>query len=471
MIDPSRRLWKWGPIDGQVFYVDLCIDQFVRCKEVLGFSWSDAMIFVHKGKVFFASDYEDLFDCGEEMFREFFLNEEKKNSVYGRWSRVKDEIVQFVDRTTEESLRAMSDAELLDSRKSFSALIEDFWTYGMIPEIANFGGERLLRQAIEEAYPGQVVELMEVLSAPEELSFFQIEELELLELALENKPLDAHQQKYSWIRNGYGEVLVAEKEWFEERAKGFSREQATEQIDKIKSFSDAVKEKKRVAAAEFGLSNEILMLANLLSFGIWWQDYRKKFVFIGLRAHMLFAKEIGRRRQIPFTDLLLYGEDDMRRLFETGEGVANIQERAEGHVHYYRADENTGFHLYGLEAQELAKKYAEVEFDVAAKEIAGTVVSKGKARGRVRLLAGARHFDLFREGEVLVTSMTSPEFIVAMRKAAAIVTDEGGITCHAAIVSRELGTPCVVGTGVATRVLRDGDLVEVDADNGVVRKL
>ncbi len=76
-----------------------------------------------------------------------------------------------------------------------------------------------------------------------------------------------------------------------------------------------------------------------------------------------------------------------------------------------------------------------------------------------------------KEGEVLVAGMTTPDYVPAMRKACAIVTDEGGITCHSAIVSRELDLPCVVGTKVATRVLKDGDFVEVDATNGIVKKL
>jgi pyruvate,water dikinase len=65
--------------------------------------------------------------------------------------------------------------------------------------------------------------------------------------------------------------------------------------------------------------------------------------------------------------------------------------------------------------------------------------------------------------------MTRPEYVPLMRLALAIVTDEGGITCHAAIVSRELKKPCIIGTKIATQVLHDGDLVEVDADAGVVR--
>ena len=77
----------------------------------------------------------------------------------------------------------------------------------------------------------------------------------------------------------------------------------------------------------------------------------------------------------------------------------------------------------------------------------------------------------FNKGDVLVTGMTRPEFVPLMKKSSAIITNEGGITCHAAIISRELGKPCIIGTKIATKVLHDGDLVEVDADNGVVRIL
>ena len=70
-----------------------------------------------------------------------------------------------------------------------------------------------------------------------------------------------------------------------------------------------------------------------------------------------------------------------------------------------------------------------------------------------------------------MTSMTTPDMISAMKRAAAIVTDEGGITSHAAIISRELNKPCIIGTKLATKVFNDGDLVEVDATTGVVKKI
>ena len=71
----------------------------------------------------------------------------------------------------------------------------------------------------------------------------------------------------------------------------------------------------------------------------------------------------------------------------------------------------------------------------------------------------------------MVAVMTFPNFVQAMERASAFVTDEGGILCHAAIIAREMRKPCITGTKIATKVLKDGDLVEVDADKGIVKKL
>jgi pyruvate, water dikinase len=100
--------------------------------------------------------------------------------------------------------------------------------------------------------------------------------------------------------------------------------------------------------------------------------------------------------------------------------------------------------------------------------VRGLGAAPGVASGAVRVIAELAGADALGEGEVLVTHMTAPDWVPLMRRAAAIVTDSGGMTCHAAIVSRELGIPCVVGTAEATRVLRDGEIVTVDAGEGTV---
>ncbi len=93
------------------------------------------------------------------------------------------------------------------------------------------------------------------------------------------------------------------------------------------------------------------------------------------------------------------------------------------------------------------------------------------ARGKARIIRTIHDIPKVKKGEVLIAYMTRPEFMPAMQKAVAFVTNEGGITSHAAIVSRELNKPCIIGTKIATEVFTDGDKVEVDANKGVVRKI
>ncbi|GEM_PF-1738168 len=104
-------------------------------------------------------------------------------------------------------------------------------------------------------------------------------------------------------------------------------------------------------------------------------------------------------------------------------------------------------------------------------QIKGNCACPGTASGTVKVVNTVEEADKVLPGDILVSYATNPELVSAMRKAAAIVTDMGGLTCHAAIVSRELNIPCVIGTKNATVVLKDGDVVEVLADDGVVRKL
>ena len=100
----------------------------------------------------------------------------------------------------------------------------------------------------------------------------------------------------------------------------------------------------------------------------------------------------------------------------------------------------------------------------------GLGAAPGSASGRARIVDALDGADGLGDGDILVTHMTAPDWVPLMRRSAAIVTDSGGMTCHAAIVSRELGIPCVVGTAEATTKLRDGELITVDATQGVVRE-
>jgi phosphohistidine swiveling domain-containing protein len=136
---------------------------------------------------------------------------------------------------------------------------------------------------------------------------------------------------------------------------------------------------------------------------------------------------------------------------------------------YYR--EQAGAHLLG--GEEMVK---EVQGLIAAgfqqrQSIKGRTAFPGKVTGRVCLVRGKADLPRVQLGDVLVAKTTMPDYTPAMKLAAAFVTEEGGITSHAAIISREWKKPCVVGTGNCTKLLQDGDVVEVDAEQGIVRKI
>lgn len=147
--------------------------------------------------------------------------------------------------------------------------------------------------------------------------------------------------------------------------------------------------------------------------------------------------------------------------------VETLEERQKHYI-YFNFEVITG-----VDAQSIAEKndieIVEEKVPENITELRGQTAMQGKVGGKVRVLQSKAQIKELLEGEILVIAMTTPDYLPAMNKAAAFVTDEGGITCHAAIVAREMGKPCIIGTKIATKVLKTGDEVEVDADNGVVR--
>ncbi|MFH0906872.1 MAG: PEP-utilizing enzyme [bacterium] len=99
----------------------------------------------------------------------------------------------------------------------------------------------------------------------------------------------------------------------------------------------------------------------------------------------------------------------------------------------------------------------------------GTTAMTGQVKGRAKIVFETKHLKKINKGDILVSPMTTPDYLMAMTKASGFITDEGGITCHAAIVAREINKPCIINTKIATQFLKDGDLIDVNANQGVVR--
>jgi phosphohistidine swiveling domain-containing protein len=139
---------------------------------------------------------------------------------------------------------------------------------------------------------------------------------------------------------------------------------------------------------------------------------------------------------------------------------------------YFETVYSDSFGLWYVDySQSIGKMYEDLVIKPAAESkglVTGMIGSPGKAQGPVKVVQPDKIAGDFPDGGVLVCVVTTPDYVPLMQKAAAIVTDQGGILSHAAIVARELKKPCIVGTGNATKILKNGQPVFVDADNGSI---
>jgi len=137
-------------------------------------------------------------------------------------------------------------------------------------------------------------------------------------------------------------------------------------------------------------------------------------------------------------------------------------------------DNGTIATLFGKEAEMFSNKVKRAIHSkdvVHSKRIKGECACRGESEGIVKVVNVPADMHKMKYGDILVSTATTPSIVPAMKRASAIITDEGGLTCHAAIVSRELNIPCIIGTKIATQALKDGDEVKVSATRGIIKKI
>ncbi len=190
----------------------------------------------------------------------------------------------------------------------------------------------------------------------------------------------------------------------------------------------------------------------------------------GYTAKNLF-QTIAERAGIALDDVRFLTKDEIIETARQGSLPFSMKELQQRKEHYalYTKDGRTHV-LSGEVWKEKMRKQFGKEYS-NTQEVQGRTASHGMATGKVSVVLTVEDLPKVQKGDILVSVMTFPHFIPAMEKAAAFVTDEGGFTCHAAIIAREFNIPCIVGTENATKVFKDGDVVEVDATRGVVKKV
>jgi phosphohistidine swiveling domain-containing protein len=339
--------------------------------------------------------------------------------------------------------------------------------------------EKDLELEISKTAPKEKVrKLMLELTRSEDRTLLDEEEIEWLKLCSSERDdlqnaLEAHSAKYGIIGTSDGGSYYTADYYRELYAK---RDEAESKIKLHKKLSQekTIKKKKKDLVIKYNISEQAQKLAEILS-----TTGHERFE-IRLRGWMpvdywftsrllpsfkkLFGIDVKLAKQLTFQELLQFlstGEYDLSELKKRDDyfviGMKN------GRVFLQSGDEGR------VGAEKLLPDLIEYE-----NELSGQIAQMGFIRGNAYVFSWnaediTKETEEMPKGSILVAGQTRPQLMSAIRKSAAIVTDEGGITSHAAIVARELGVPCIIGTKIATKIIKTGDLLEVDANKGKVR--
>lgn len=255
-----------------------------------------------------------------------------------------------------------------------------------------------------------------------------------MEALASDEPLKSVQKRFAWIkvRDGFSQGFTIE-EMAAERKK----------IRKTGLGQEFVRPK---------VPKELKALAQIARELVYFRTLRTDILYEFLYLARPIIKAVGKYFNIPFVELRNYSVHELMAK------KPKLYPKLVCCVSYGRA--------FAFLNEPLVKEsYAKTT------ELKGAIAFKGAARGAAKIVKTAQEIGKVKEGDILVAPGTAPSYIMGMKKAAAFVTDEGGITSHTSIVAREMKKPCLIGTKIATKVFKDGDYVEVDADKGIVKIL
>jgi len=282
---------------------------------------------------------------------------------------------------------------------------------------------------------------------------------------------DNHLKNWCWIPHWYDNKAFDDAFLLDELRKA-QRIDVAARYEELKNTTQNVKQQAETLLDELDTPDDMRdLIAGLRAFTFFRTRLDLHTSYALYTARPIY-EDVARHLNLTFKELKSLVASEviafLRKERPLDEAKQLVAERKDLVIDMYDGDEQTI--LVGKEAEELvAKIKADMHADEALPEsLTGMGASPGVAAGLARVITSVEHVHTVQEGDVLVVPSTSIDFIVAMKKSVAIVTEVGGLTSHAAIVSRELGIPCVVNTRVATKVLKSGQRVRVDGSKGTV---
>ncbi len=415
------------------------------------------------------------------------INEKLGVAINTNIKRLADELETLVVPITVDALHKYSNQELADLYHQLDEVHTEFYVWSWLPNAVDmFHGHftEYLKQLISKKITdeSEVNKALVALSFWEEKSFVQEEHESLLHLAILKKSkdpsypqeLEQHYKKYFYLKYLWvGKDGVATLEDYDTQVDALIFEKNPVEVlksEEEKWQSDKIL--KETYIKKLSLTVQEQLLFSVYAEFAFTKAYRRRVQLLWSYKMSFIVEEISKRLDLTTMETRFMVPQEIIFNLTIGkvEDVfkAILTERVKYCAYYAEKD------LEIVAIGEEGKKFEDtisIITDINITELRGQVACIGKVRGKVKIVNSVSDISKVEEGDILVSIATNPDVVPAMKKAAAFVTEQGGITSHAAIVAREMNKPCIIGTKIATKVLKDGDMVEVDAEKGIIKIL
>ncbi len=403
--------------------------------------------------------------------------------------------IKLADKLDKADFESFTNRQLLKAFDNFSKIYMLLWRNAIFHDTFDIWGDYVWRSYIERAnirLTGSQVFCLLSYPKPSIIQRERIELIKIIKLVKSNKRLvryikgrewdqirksfpqlnrilNVHSNRYHFLQNDYAHIMRLDASYFWQKIVNLlTNRQLWAEEERFFKWWSNLSEQRRDLIKNKKINNELKAVADLLAIISNWRDDRKASNQLANSIIYKFVKELSRRLSTDreIIEQLLWFE--VNSIFSFKKNKFDLVYKRERQGIYFYIPARNKFWQMDRRLSSRIIKIMEASFQSQA-ELRGMSAFPGKVKAKVKVILNQHDFHKLEPGDILVAPNTRPEYIVIMKKAAAVITEEGGITSHAAVVARELRKPTVVGVQGILDKVRDGDLVEVDADRGEVR--
>ncbi len=445
---------------------------------------------------------KDSYEVGEHIAEKIITDPEYGEEINRNIIRVADRLRSYSETIPQSGLDVLSNEKIWEIYKTHNEIHSDYYTWAWIPVAVDMFHNNLTNRV--KAYlngvgvsEDKINEYLIILTQPVHKSLIFIEQEDLLKIAKKIETdkstlflfqtaevqdikkklptevtawIEEHWKKYYYTKHLWVTGEYTLEDYIGQLKDIFHHgEPADVILNKQYEELKKIKQKKQALLEELKVEEKWRKIFDVFGDFMVTKIYRRYAQLLAVHHMSAILKEIARRNFITEKQVRFMTVEDMRKLLvEEIVDEQDLLQRTKECVYYAERDCEKVF--VGAEAMQIIQSL-EKNIDSNITELKGETGCVGYAKGRVKIIIRAEDMKKMEPGDILVSIATDPDIVPAMKKAGGIVTEQGGVTSHAAIVSRELGIPCVIGTKIATKILKDGDIVEVDANKGIVTKM